>query len=325
MRIREGDRLIPSSLTVLLGILIAVQSRVNGELARHLDTGLFPAWWTMLTGLIALAVGILTQTRWRGGLATVITAVRQKSLPWWTMLGGLFGGIFLVVQSATVPLVGVAVFTVGVVAGQTAGSLLVDWLGISASGKVRVTVNRVVAAGLAVCAVLTAISDRLGTVGGTLAYASLAFLAGALIAPQQAANGRVGVEARSPFTAAFVNFAGGAIILSAVLVIAVTAGNLELNDAWGAPVWSYVGGLIGVIVVAGAAWVVPSLGVLVFSLLSVLGQLSGAFLLDAAFPTPGTSLGLHLLVGMTMAFVAVLVAATWRFSGFSGSDKVNAS
>jgi transporter family-2 protein len=272
----------------------------------------------MMTGLIALAAGMSMHARSRVGLVMVTASVRDKSLPWWTILGGLFGGIFLVVQSATVPLVGVAVFTVGVVAGQTSGSLVVDWIGISASGKVRVTANRVVAAVLAVCAVFVAISDRIGTVGGTLAYASLAFLAGALIAPQQAANGRVGIKARSPFTAAFVNFAVGAVLLSAVLVIAMTAGSLEIHDAWGAPAWSYVGGLIGVMVVAGAAWVVPVLGVLVFSLLSVFGQLFGAFLLDAAFPTSGTSLGWHLLVGITMAFVAVLVAATSRWSKLSG-------
>jgi len=317
MSIRHHPRLGPVVLTVVLGVLIAVQSRVNGELARHVATGLFPAWWTMLTGLVVLTVGVSAHTRSRTGLVTVVAAVRGRALPWWTMLGGLFGGLFLVVQSVTVPLVGVAVFTVGVVAGQTSGSLLVDRLGISASGKVHISINRLVASALAICAVLVAISDRLGTVGGTLAYAVLAFLAGAVIAPQQAANGRVGVRARSPFTAAFVNFAGGAIVLTAVLAIALAVGWVEVLDPWGAPGWSYVGGLIGITIIAGAAWVVPTLGVLVFSLLSVFGQLAGAFLLDVVVPTPGTSVGWHLIAGLAMTFTAVLIAAAPRRSSIA--------
>jgi bacterial/archaeal transporter family-2 protein len=301
-------RLVPAVVTVALGTLIAVQSRVNGELARHVGTGLFPAWWTMLTGLIVLAVGVSAHRRSRTGLVTVVAAVRGRALPWWTLLGGLFGGLFLVVQSVTVPLVGVAVFSVGIVAGQTTGSLLVDRLGISASGKVHVTVNRVVASVLAVGAVLVAISDRLGTSGGTLAYAVLAFLAGAVIAPQQAANGRVGVVARSPFTAAFVNFAGGVIVLTCVLLLALELGGLDVADPWGAPAWAYLGGILGLSVIAGAAWVVPTLGLLVFSLLSVLGQLSGSLALDVLAPTPGTNVGWHLVLAVGMTFGAVLIA-----------------
>lgn len=303
---------MPAVLTVALGVLIAVQSRVNGELARQVGTGLVPAWWTMLTGCLLLGIGVAWHRQSRVGMGVVVARARARTLPWWTFLGGVFGGLFLVVQSVTVPLVGVAVFTVGVVAGQTTGSLLVDRLGISASGKVHVTAQRVAASVLAVLAVGVAISDRLGSASGTLAYALLAFLAGAVIAPQQAANGRVGVAAGSPFTAAFVNFAGGVIMLSLVLGVALTAGGLRPVDPWGAPGWAYLGGVLGLTVIAGAAWVVPVLGVLVFSLLSVFGQLTGALLLDLVAPTEGTSIGWHLLAGIAMTFVAVLVAAAPR-------------
>jgi bacterial/archaeal transporter family-2 protein len=309
---RAVPRLVPAVLTVGLGVLIAVQARVNGELSRQAGTGLFPAWWTMATGLVLLLAVVLPHARSRSGVGAIVTGVRSRTLPRWTLLGGVFGGLFLVVQSVTVPLVGVAVFTVGVVAGQTSGSLLVDRLGISASGKVHITVNRVVASVLAVSAVAVAISDRLGTTAGTLAYALFAFLAGAVIAPQQAANGRLAVAAQSPFSAALVNFAGGAVLLSIVLGTAVGAFGLDLADPWGAPVWAYLGGALGLAAIAGGAWVVPVLGVLVFSLLSVFGQLTGALLLDLAFPTAGTSFGWHLVAGIGMTFTAVLLAAGGR-------------
>lgn len=305
-------RIVPAAVTVGLGSLIAVQSRVNGELARHAGTSLFPAWWTMTTGLALLAIGVLAHGVSRRGLGTVVAAARAGSLPWWTFMGGVFGAVFLIAQSVTVPLVGVAVFTVGVVAGQAAGSLAVDRLGISASGTVPVTARRVAASILAVLAVAVAISDRLGTSGATAAYAVLALLAGAVIAPQQAGNGRVGVAAGSPFTAAFVNFAGGAAVLGVVVAIAMAALGLRITDPWGAPAWCYVGGVLGLLVIAGAAWAVPVLGVLVFSLLSVFGQLTGALVLDLVAPTPGTSVGWHLAVGMAMTLVAVLLAGAGR-------------
>ncbi len=119
------------------------------------------------------------------------------------------------------PLVGVAVFSVGVVAGQTSGSLAVDRMGISASGKRAITWQRVVASVLAVVAVAVGISDRLGIASGALGYALLAFVAGFIIAPQQAVNGRISVRARSPFSAAFVNFLGGVLMLSVFLAIAL--------------------------------------------------------------------------------------------------------
>jgi transporter family-2 protein len=305
-------RFFPVAVTVALGTLIAVQSRVNGQLAVYAGTGLMPAWWTMTTGAVILGLVALLHAPTRRSVALILPAVRAGSLPAWTLLGGVAGTTFLLTQSIVVPLVGVAVFSVGTVAGQTSGSLLVDRLGISASGVVHITANRMLASVLAVVAVGIAISDRLATASGAIAFAAFAFLAGAVIAPQQAANGRVAVRAGNPFAGALVNFVGGAVLLSVAMVVALTALNLVVSDPWGAPGWSYLGGVLGLTVIAGAAWSVPILGVLVFSLLSVLGQLTGALLLDLLLPTPGTSVGWHIFAGVGLTFLAVLIAAGRR-------------
>jgi transporter family-2 protein len=307
-----GHRLFPAILTVLLGTLIAVQSRVNGQLAVHVGTGLMPAWWTMTTGLAILGIVGVAHAPSRTSASRILPALREGSLPRWAVLGGIAGAVFLITQSVVVPLVGVAVFSVGTVAGQTSGSLLVDRLGISASGVVHITANRVVASVLAVVAVAVAISDRLTTASGTIAFALFAFLAGALVAPQQAANGRVAVRSGSPYSGALVNFIGGTVVLSLAMLIALGPLGLSINDPWGAPWWAYVGGFLGLSVIAGAAWVVPVLGVLVFSLLSVMGQLTGALLLDLVVPTPGTTVGWHLFAGVGLTFVAVLIASRGR-------------
>lgn len=316
MKSRHG--LVPAIATVLLGTLIALQSRINGGLTVLVTTGLFPAWWTSVSGLAALVALALLHGPTRRAVARILPAVKGGTLPWLALTGGIFGAFFLVSQSIVVPLVGVAVFSVGVVAGQTSGSLAVDRLGISASGVVHVTARRVVAAILAVIAVAVAISDRLSATSETVVYAVLAVIAGALIAPQQAANGRVGVTTGSPFAAALVNFIGGFVVLSITLGVAVMAGLVHLDQPWSAPWWAYTGGALGLSVIAGAAWAVPSLGVLLFSLLSVLGQLVGALLIDLVAPTEGTSVGWHLFAGVALTFVAVLIAARGRSRGRIG-------
>lgn len=307
----EPRRLLVGAVTVVLGGAIAVQSRVNGELSHHTGSGLFPAWWTMLTGFTLLTLIVVGTGSVRRGLADVARSVRSGALPVWVLTGGLFGSFFLVIQSLTVPVAGVAVFTVGVVAGQTTGSLLVDRLGLTGTGRRAVTVRRVVAAALAVAAVAVGVSDRLASAGGVLVFALLAIVAGALLAPQQAFNGRVGLAGRSPFVGAWGNFAGGALAMCAVLGVAVLLG-LDLADPWGAAPWAYVGGVLGFAVIVGGAWAVPVLGVLVYSLLSLFGQLAGALVLDLLAPTPGTSLGWHLFVGVGMTGLSVLVAAGRR-------------
>lgn len=306
-------RLLVGSVTAVLGGGIALQSRVNGELSRHTGSGLFPAWWTMLTGFVLLSAIVLGTPPLRRALGSVARAGWSRDLPWWLFTGGLFGSFFLVIQSLTVPVAGVAVFTVGVVAGQTTGSLAVDRFGLTGTGRRAVTGRRVAAALLAVAAVVVGVSDRLQSAGGVLVFALLAIVAGALLAPQQAFNGRVGLAGRSPFVGAWGNFAGGVLAMSLVLGGALGVG-LDLVDPWGAAPWSYVGGMIGFAVILGGAWAVPVLGVLVYSLLSLFGQLAGALVLDLLAPTAGTSLGWHLFAGVAMTGLAVLVASVGRRS-----------
>ncbi len=309
------SRLIALAIAVVAGSLVAVQSRVNGELSHRSGAGIFPAWFTMTSGLALLIVILAVHSQSRRGLREVVGSIRERTLPLYILSGGIFGGLFLITQAVAVPLVGVAVFSVGVVAGQTSGSLAVDRMGISASGKRAITWQRVAASVLAVVAVAVGISDRLGTASGALGYALLAFVAGFIIAPQQAVNGRISVRARSPFSAAFVNFLGGVLMLSVFLAIALSVMHVTITAPFGGPAWTYTGGVLGVTVIAASAWVVPKLGVLVFSLASVFGQLTGAFLLDLLAPTPGTSVGWNLIAGIGLTFVAILIAAAPRRDG----------
>lgn len=137
-------RPVPAATAVAVGAFVSVQSRINSEFAHTSGSSLLTAWWNITSGLtILLAFAIATRST-RTGLRCVVDEVRTKRLPWWTLGGGLFGACILLSQSVVVPLAGVAIFAFGSVAGQTSASLLiVDRLGIGASGRRHVTVNRV--------------------------------------------------------------------------------------------------------------------------------------------------------------------------------------
>lgn len=303
-------RHIALAVAVAAGVLVALQSRSNGELAHHVGNAVVPAWLTMVVGGVLLLLIVLA--RHRSGLATVVREARAGRLPWYLFTGGFIGTFFLITQSLVVPLLGVAIFTVGVVAGQTTGSLLADRIGLAGTGPQAITLRRVAASILAVVAVGIAVSDRMSSAQGSVAFVLMAFLAGALFAPQQAFNGRVGRAGGSPFIGALGNFAGGVLATSVVLGIVVVFDGMRPVDPWGAPWWAYLGGVLGMSAIASAAAVVPILGVLLYTLASVFGQLVGALILDIASPTPGASVGSHLIAGAVLTAAAVGLASLQR-------------
>lgn len=305
-------RLMPAVVAVAVGAAIAVQSRVNAELATRVGSGLEAAVVSFGSGLLLLCVAIAAVPRLRSGVPRLAAEVAGGRVRWWQLVGGLAGAWFVATQGMAVPLVGVAVFTVGFVAGQTASALLVDRAGLGPAGRRPVTGLRVAAAGLAVVAVAVAVSDRVG--GGAASWwpALLAVSAGVGNAAQQAVNGRVAVAAREPLVAAGVNFLVGTAALVVAFGLGAVAGWVVVTPLPAGPWWLYAGGAVGVVFIAGAAWVVRPLGVLLFALFSILGQLGVALLLDLWAPTPGAALGWQLVAGAALAGVAVVVAGVRR-------------
>lgn len=303
---------VPVAASAVVGGLTALQARINGQLAVELGNGLEAALWSFGSGLVVLAILVATVPAIRAGVARVPRAIRSGELKWWQALGGVLGGTFVGVQTATVPLLGVAVFTVAVVAGQSSSSLMVDRIGLGPAGIQPITARRIASAVLAVTAVTIAVWSRLGAPDFSVIAVIVAFTAGVLISVQQAINGRTSRAAQNPMSATFLNFLLGTMALGLAFgaAWAVTGeGPAPLpSGTW----WIYLGGVIGLVFIAIAAWAVPLVGVLMFALLTIAGQLSGALLLDVVAPTSGTQLSWTLVAGVLLAFVAVLVAARGR-------------
>ena len=109
---------------VLIGVVVAIQSRINGQLSADLNNGLAAALVSFLTGLAMVSILVFGFKRERDALYRIFSAIKSKDLVTWEVMGGVLGGFFVAAQSAVVPQIGVALFTISVVAGQTVSSLL---------------------------------------------------------------------------------------------------------------------------------------------------------------------------------------------------------
>ena len=316
--------------TALVGVLVALQSRVNGELAvvfapdaaggwrgpasDRVAAGIDAALMSFAIGWTPLLLASLALPAGRRGLRAVLAAVRDGRLRWWQLLGGLGGGLFVVAQGVAVPVLGVAVFTVAVVAGLTGGSLLVDRLGLSPNGARPFTARRVLGCLLAVVGVTVSVWSSLaggpGLAAGLLAFVLvvvLSLVVGAGTSAQQAVNGHVAQQAGSAWTATLVNFTAGLVLLVVLRAALVgTVAPAPLPTDW----WLYLSGPIGMAFIVLAALLVRSLGVLLLSLGNTAGQLIGSVALDELFPTEAGRPGLVELAAAAVIFAAVVLAAS---------------
>lgn len=291
-----------------------MQSRANGELAGFTNSGLEAAVISFGSGLIILSVMVVASAKVREGIGRILAQVRSGEFPRWQIFGGVMGGFFVGVQTSTVPVIGVALFSVAVVAGQSVNSLVVDRIGLGPAGVTAITPIRVTSALLAISGVGIAVSGRLSGSEFELLPVLMALIAGAIIAIQQAINGRVGVVTRNAFSAAWFNFIFGTTALLVASTINIAGSNMSLQSPAGAPWWAFTGGALGVIFIATSVWVVPRIGVLLFALISISGQLTGALVLDVFAPTDGTQLGWQLFVGIGLTFLAIALSTLPRLA-----------
>jgi transporter family-2 protein len=291
------------ALAVLGGTMLSIQSRINGELAARVHSGILAAVISFGSGLIILTFAVALAPAGRSGLRLVQSALRDGKLRWWECVGGACGAAVVASQAITVGVLGVSIFIVALVAGQSASSLFVDRAGLAPGGRHPVTPTRTLGTVLTMVAVLIAVSSHMGT-PTTLALAVLPLLAGAGSAWQSAMNGRVRQTSGGALPTTFINFVAGTTALVITFFLA------------GAPVaalppqpWLYLGGILGMTFIGIAAAIVRFTGVLLLSLGMIAGEIVGAVAIDAFAPGGAGTPTATTLTGAALTLVAVGIAA----------------
>jgi transporter family-2 protein len=294
-------------LAALSGLLIAMQARANGELSHRMGNSIEAALVSFGSGLLIISLISIFTPAIRNGMKNLKGAVSRKEIPVWTLFAGMLGGSFVAVQTQIVPIIGVAIYSVASIAGQTAASLIVDRIGLTGGGKKHITVRRVAAAGVTVLAVLVSVLDRMEAQNLSLFAVIFGGFAGAIVGVQRALNGQINESSRQSFATSWLNFIMGTTFLFIFLSIGVLINRTEIVALPSGPWWIYTGGIIGVIYIAFTSTIVQHLGVLTFTLISVGGQLVGSLLIDLYSPTQGVQISAYLVTGIVMTYLGVLV------------------
>ena len=298
-------------LMLVAGMAIPAQGRINAELSDRTGDPFLAAGISFGVGLLLMCVIAFLLPRGRRAMRTVAPAFARGEVRWWYLLAGCVGGYFVLTQTLSIGLLGVAVFTVAVVTGQTVGGLLWDRIGLGPGGRKRLNTFRVAGAIATVLAVLLAVSPQLsGSERGWewLLLVILPFSGGFLNAGQQALNGRQSAAYGSPIPATLFNFVAGTAVLLAVwlgkvLIQGPPPG--ELPTEW----WFYLGGPLGCVFIGLGAVLVIRVGVLLAARGMIAGQLTGSLLLDLIVPAPGSVVTLATFLGTALTLVAVVIAS----------------
>jgi transporter family-2 protein len=294
-------------LAALSGLLIAMQARANGELSHRMGNPIEAALVSFGSGLLIISLISLFTPAIRNGMKNLKGAVNRKEIPVWTLFAGMLGGSFVAVQTQIVPIIGVAIYSVASIAGQTAASLIVDRIGLTGGGKKQITGRRVAAAAITVLAVLVSVLDRIEAQNLSLYAVVFGCFAGAIVGVQRALNGQINESTHQSFATSWLNFIMGTTFLFIFLAIGVLINRTEIVALPSGPWWIYTGGVIGVIYIAFTSTIVQHLGVLTFTLISVGGQLVGSLLIDLYSPTQGVQISSYLVTGIVMTYLGVLV------------------
>ena len=294
-------------IAFLIATLIALQARANGELSSLLGNSIEAAIVSFGSGLIIIALISLTNHGLRQGMRNIKSAVKAGNLQRWNLFAGMLGGTFVAIQTHTVPVIGVAIYSVASIAGQTASSLLVDATGLSGGEKQTISIRRVLASIITVLAVLISVWDRIDTSTLSLFPVMLAGLAGAIVGIQRALNGKINIYSQQHWATSLLNFIMGTSFLLILTLVLSLSGKYDFVALPSSPWWIYLGGVVGVIYIAYSATIVQHLGVLASTLLSVGGNLFGALLIDWLFPAKGVTVSIWLVLGILISFLGVMI------------------
>ena len=117
------NQIIPIAAAVLVGACLSVQPAINAYVAKSVGSPYLASAVSIGVSLILVLLLWRTLGGGKGNLAAVL------ALPWWVLIGGAVGVMFVTGAVLLAPALGVTLFFICVVLGQFAGGLIVDQIG----------------------------------------------------------------------------------------------------------------------------------------------------------------------------------------------------
>jgi transporter family-2 protein len=116
-------------------MLVAMQAPINSRLGQHIGA----AQAATFSFLVGTAVLLVVDAFWNGwsGLAHVGRA------PWWALIGGALGAVYVTVALLAVRTLGAAGLTAVVILGQLSMSVVIDRFGLLGVDRIHVGPQRI--------------------------------------------------------------------------------------------------------------------------------------------------------------------------------------
>ena len=128
-------------VAVLLGVgagcLVGLQAPINSRLGKSIGTAQ-AATFSFIVGTVAL---VLIASFWKGGLGNIGHVGRA---PWWALVGGLLGAVYVTVALVAVRTLGASGLTAVVIAGQLLISVAFDRFGLVGVARQQIGAGRIV-------------------------------------------------------------------------------------------------------------------------------------------------------------------------------------
>jgi transporter family-2 protein len=142
---------VSRGLAVLVGVaagcLVGMQAPINARLGKTVGS-VQAATFSFLVGTVVL-VAITAFVN--GGLGELTNVGRA---PWWALIGGLLGAVYVTVALIAVRTLGASGLTAVAIAGQLAISVVIDRFGLLGLAKQHIDASRILGLALLVAGVV---------------------------------------------------------------------------------------------------------------------------------------------------------------------------
>jgi transporter family-2 protein len=270
------------------GVTIANQSPVNAYLKKFVGSPFRASLISFTIGTVF--IGILTVAT---GSRLLPTMAMITGNPWWLWLGGLLGLIYLTTNILLFPKLGAVQTVILPILGQVLMGTAIDTFGLFGAAHIPLTTCRLIGVfllllGIFVAVVLVSMTKESLSIDKTIKqkenslnlWRVWAVVAGALSPVQQAINGRLGIVMSAPYSATFISFLTGAILLLFLVLIT----EHRIIESWDfihvTPWWGFLGGIMGVGFVLATVIGVPIVGAGLMVTTALIGQVVGSILVQ---------------------------------------------
>ena len=272
-------------ITLAMGLLMPFQTAANSRLRQVVG----PAYVSTLVSFTVSTLALLLVSL-LAGIPILPTETMLAEAPWWSWFVGIIAVVTITIAIHLFKEIGQLQALIIPMFSQLIFSLLIDHFGWFGAKVIPLGANRIIGAlllivGVTLVVVLPRLKSGQKAVGASTGsrqtfWQLMAVLSGCLSASITGAYAQLSSIVGNPVQATTVAFF---VATMALLLFCTCLGKTQLvgkafsNEY---PWWMWAGGLCGAIIVFSNAWLVPKVGVGVFSMALLVGQLGLSMLME---------------------------------------------